>query len=224
MTIKTYITPYLSSHMYMIAENGHCIIIDPCEMDELKRDLSGFTVDYVLLTHEHDDHITGVEWSKKELGAPVLCSKACAVNIKDPRANHSYYFNLMKSLMSDLVKDMSVSLMPFSCTATDTFEDEMSISWQGHSLYLRETPGHSRGGACILLDGKHLFTGDSLMLAQTATCFKGGSLDMYNELTLPWLYSLDSTISVYPGHYEPFLLGERLKDEHYYQEGMRHHG
>ena len=211
MEIRTYTTPYLSSHMYLIVENGHAVIVDPCETPELKRDLEGLTCDWVLLTHEHDDHITGVEWAKQALGARVLCSAVCAENIQDPRTNYSYYYELMKSVMTDLA-DPNSHLTPFSCTATDSFEFEHTLLWQGHTLFLKETPGHSRGGICILLDGKCLFTGDSLMQAEIATRFKGGSLQQYREQTLPYLRSLDADIAVYPGHYGPFRLGRRLTE------------
>lgn len=209
MEILAYTTPYLSSHMYLLRQDGHGVIVDPCEMDALKRDIDGLTIDWVLLTHEHDDHITGVEWAKEALGAPVLCSRSCAESIKDPRANYSYYYELMKSVMQDLA-DPDSTLQPFSCSATDCFEDERMLHWQGHTLLLKETPGHSRGSACILVDGKHLFTGDTLMREETCTRFKGGSMRMLTELTMPWLMSLPGDIEVYPGHYDPFRLGERL--------------
>ncbi|MDO5111459.1 MAG: MBL fold metallo-hydrolase [Clostridia bacterium] len=215
MEILTFTTPYLSSHTYLLTENGHALIIDPCEMEEIKDVLQkeGLQLDRALLTHEHDDHITGVNWVRGTLHVPVLCSAACAHNIQDPRLNYSYYFELTKSAMQELVVDESVTLAPFSCEADESFEVETTIRWQGHTLLLHETPGHSRGCICILVDDAALFTGDTLLPVPTATRYKTGSRKDFNEIAVPYLRSLDPALTVYPGHYAPFNLGERLKSE-----------
>lgn len=215
MEILTFTTPYLSAHCYLLTENGHGVLIDPCEMDEIKAVLQSknIVVDRALLTHEHDDHIIGVDWVKNTLHAPVVCSFSCAANMQDPRINYSYYYELTKSAMDELVTDQSVTIMPFSCTADESFEGKLRLEWQGHTLLLHETPGHTRGSICILLDDRALFTGDTLMPVPTETRFKTGSRKDFNEISVPYLKSLDPALTVYPGHYEPFNLGERLQNE-----------
>lgn len=61
------------------------------------------------------------------------------------------------------------------------------------------TPGHTRGGICILAEG-FLFTGDTLFVGNCGrTDLAGGSdQELFNSLRR--LKSLDGGVKVYPGH------------------------
>ena len=81
----------LHSCMYVITENHHAVVIDPC------KDISsaaGLTVDYLIITHEHYDHIYGVNEWKAATGAKLVCSSACAANIRSAKKNMSRYFDV----------------------------------------------------------------------------------------------------------------------------------
>ena len=82
MEIRRYESGLLSSNMYVVVEGHRAIVIDP--FDDVSP-ATGLTIDYILLTHEHYDHISGVNTWKKATGALVLCSKACAENIQNQR-------------------------------------------------------------------------------------------------------------------------------------------
>ena len=56
MKIFHIISNLISSNMYVLEENNHLILIDPCIIDIR---LENKTVDYIFLTHEHYDHIRG---------------------------------------------------------------------------------------------------------------------------------------------------------------------
>ena len=62
------------------------------------------------------------------------------------------------------------------------------------------TPGHTRDGICLLVDGK-LLTGDTLFVGECGrTDLPGGSSkDLYDSL-FNRLIKLDDNIEVYPGH------------------------
>ena len=60
--IKRYVSGLLSSNMYVIIEGDHAIVIDPFA-DTTPSE--GSIIDYILLTHEHYDHISGVNVWKK---------------------------------------------------------------------------------------------------------------------------------------------------------------
>ena len=79
----------LVSNMYILESNGRYILIDPCVAEI---DIDDNCVDYILLTHEHYDHISGVNHWKERTNATVLCSKNCAKNISNPSKNLSKYF------------------------------------------------------------------------------------------------------------------------------------
>ena len=97
-------------------------------------------------------------------------------------------------------------------TVIDTvFEQEYDFMWGEHSLHLVTTPGHTLGSICIIMDEKYLFTGDSLIPGEPIiTRFPSGDMKAYEEVTKPFLMSLNHEYMVYPGHGESMKLGDML--------------
>lgn len=211
--IERFETCYWQSNMYIIIDDKHCIIVDPCEIETACNMLilNNIVIDYAVLTHEHCDHITGVDWARDN-GAKVICSFECARKIKDPRLNAARYYNDSSQVQKKL-KGTDVPISEnFTCYADICFEHEMLCEWQNHKILLRETPGHSSGSICVLLDNDILFAGDSLLENEpTNTRFPSGSQRMFEEVTLPWIRALDTNVTVYPGHFGEFKLKDRLQ-------------
>jgi len=203
MEIRRYESDLLSSNMYLIVEGGHAIVIDPFRDVSAAQD---FTVDRILLTHEHYDHISGVNAWKQATGASVLCSAACAKGICDSRKNLSRYFDVFCELQTwiklERIPDGDLS---YACEADETFTDRHSFDWRGHAFRLFEMPGHSPGSTGILLDGKHFFSGDSLMEGyEIELRFPGGSRSMWEKIGAPRLAEISDGTYVCPGHFECF--------------------
>lgn len=225
MEIKRTVTDYLKSNMYLITENGHGLLIDPCFDEKLigslkKRDI---ILDYIILTHEHYDHISGVNlWKEAFPRSEVMCNEVCAERIQNPRANSSRYFEAFCQIQTWAKDQKPMSGTEFVCHADRTFTSGDSVIWQDHKLFFKEAPGHSPGSTLIFLDEDILFSGDSLMRDHlAATRFPGGSTKIYNEQTLPFIMSLSESITVYPGHLEIFKLSECLAWKSYYNEKER---
>lgn len=144
--IHTYSFYPIDSRMYILMERKKALIIDPCISEETQLTLNENRVTelLVLLTHEHYNHVSGVNWLPGNFPfVQVVCSSKCA---------------------------------------------EEQWSWEGHSLLLKETPGHSKGSICIILDERYLFSGDSLVTGYpTVTRLPGGSKQEYEAVTLPYL-------------------------------------
>jgi hydroxyacylglutathione hydrolase len=68
------------------------------------------------------------------------------------------------------------------------------------SVKIIYTPGHTYDSICLLVDGKKLFTGDTLFVGECGrTDFPGGNTkNMYESLNR--LQKLSDSIEVYPGH------------------------
>ena len=202
--IRRYESGLLSSNMYVIVAGNHAVVIDPFA------DLtpaSGLQVDTILLTHEHYDHISGVNVWKKARDAPVLCSRACAENIQDPRKNLAYYFKEFCELQTWIKLDSLPEYDPgYSCKADAVFSDEMTFEWQGHRFTLFALPGHSLGSIGILLDEGSFFSGDSLLEnTEISLRIPGGSRKEWERIGLKRLERLPLGLHVYPGHFKEFF-------------------
>lgn len=203
----------LSSNMYVIVEGGHAIVIDPHRSLEA---VQGLTVDKILLTHEHYDHISGVNLYREQGAGPVLCSRACGESITDARKNMASLFEVFCQLQTWVKLDrMPEADEHYVCRADETFEDTFAFDWEGHSFQLFALPGHSQGSIGILLDGDRFFSGDSLMEnSDTELRLPGGSRRQWAAVSLPRLAALPDGIRVYPGHFGDFQLdreGRRLR-------------
>jgi hydroxyacylglutathione hydrolase len=209
--IKRYESELLSSNMYVIVEGKHAIVIDPFE-DTVPA--QGLKIDYIILTHEHYDHISGVNIWKEMTGAPVLCSKACAENIKNPKKNLAYYFKEFCELQTWMELDEIPTLdSEYSCSADQTFENEIDIKWWGHVFKLFEIPGHSLGSIGIMLDGKEFFSGDSLLEnSEIDLRMPGGSRKKWKEIGSKRIKTIPEGTRIWPGHFKEFCLQQVVED------------
>lgn len=197
--------------MYVISHEREAIVVDPYWDEEIKRFfLQNFdTVKYVLLTHEHYDHISGVNSLSNYYHSSVVCSEICSNRIIDPALNLSSYFEDYCSLQMGECIQEGLEVGEYRCSASQTFQGHTEISWKGHKLFLRETPGHSPGSICILMDERVLFSGDTLLLEHSMVSRSpGGSKKKFLKETLPFLLNLPSECLVYPGHYQSFRLSQ----------------
>lgn len=197
----------LASNMYLLEEAGYVIVIDPCG------DLSAYdpalVYDWIFLTHEHYDHISGADVWREHTGARVICSLPCGENLKDSKKNISRYFESYCELQTWMPYEARRTYEPFITCADVAFDGQMELQWHGRHLSLFETPGHSEGSACLLVDGVHLFAGDCLIPGhEPALRFPGGNRKLWKERTLPLLRELPPETMLYPGHLEPCVLAE----------------
>jgi hydroxyacylglutathione hydrolase len=89
---------------------------------------------------------------------------------------------------SQLHKDVSVS-------------DGDIIKIGATTLRVIHTPGHSKDSMCLLLDGRLIFTGDTLFVGNCGRIDLPGSdpVEMYHSL-FQKLIKLDDQLVIYPGH------------------------
>ena len=203
MHIKTFTYNLIDAKMYILLEETSALVIDPNISEDAVRMLNKCGIENikVILTHEHYDHISGVEWLRRQFECEVYCSQKCNANMQSPILNGSKYFKaLFFDKGAEKMKEAS-EVKPMVCYADVIFKGEKKFVWKEHEIIMTETPGHSQGSICILIDNKYLFTGDSLLKDfPVITRLPGGSKKAYEEKTLPYLDSMDRDIYVYPGH------------------------
>lgn len=201
----------IDSRMYLVISNNKALIIDPCvNTDALQLLKDKNIMDVIILpTHEHYDHISGINWMKENFRCRVIAIDRCAQNLSDPKRNASAYFDALLFFTSPETKIAGDYIQPYSCEADETFNDYKCFNWENHKIEIIHSPGHSDGSVCILIDNIFVFTGDSLIKGkQTITRLPGGSKKKYAEITLPFLKSLPKDSIIFPGHGEAGYIHE----------------
>lgn len=202
-TLYVYDLEVIDSRMYMMREGDEILLVDPCENESLLERIRGAKHALVYLTHEHYDHISGVNWIRKKIDCEVWCTESCAGRLAEPRLNLSRTFPFL--FLQDREKYEYVRThmdRGFTCKADRTFETENKMTWKGHSLYMRKTAGHSPGSSMLLLDETILFAGDSLLGNGLELKSLGADEACYRTQVLPYIKDLEPDIPVCPGHGE----------------------
>ncbi len=196
----------VESNCYIFSEDGKALIIDPNSFEEIDRILKEqkLSPEWVILTHEHCDHMAGLEDLRKKYPVKVLATRACSKGIGSTRENMS----AMMEVYLHFRGIEKVSYAPFSCKEADvTFDGEYELHWQGHSFKLCAVPGHTKGSCCIWWNEKNLFSGDYLIPGeQVITRLPGGDEDGYENFGRAWLKKLPEGLRIFPGHGEDYIL------------------
>ena len=164
-----------------------CCVIDPgytpdVILEELRR--LGLTLDAILLTHCHFDHVGGV----RELAAETDCKVyLCPEDLTMPpmfTGGKLHY--------------------------THTYEEGDVLSLAGLTIQVIQTPGHTPGSVCLLVENT-MFSGDTLFAGSCGrTDLPGGNWTAIRK-SLIRLSSLESNYWIRPGHGESTTLAEEKR-------------
>ncbi len=180
LTIYQVSRPARGCLSYVVASAGKAIVVDPLRhllpYLELSRG-KGFTIEAVIDTHGHADHISG---------GPVLAARTGA----------SYYLHPY-----DAVHPMDV--LP-GAVAYEYIREGQLFPVGRQALEALHIPGHTLGLVALRIDDRYLFTGDSIFIKSIARPDLGGKAETWAPLhgrSLRRLLGLPGGITVLPGHY-----------------------
>lgn len=197
--------PVIHANMYVMLDGNSALVIDPSvrgDAGQLLREaqISNCTI---VLTHEHYDHISGVNHLRELFSCQVICSQACAERISSPHKNCAAYFNaLFLGQNSQDQKRIAREIdTQYFCQSDITYTNRMEMQWRGLAISLTETPGHSPGSQIIEIENRWYFTGDSLIPGQNViTRLPGGNRKQYDSATRPYLGTIAHGSVIFPGH------------------------
>ncbi len=180
-------------------EQRRMCAIDPgAEPDQLLRHIAKeeLSLEAILVTHGHFDHIGGVKGLVEATGAPVYCAAEVAPVLEGIEECPAFG-QKMSAVAAEAVKVVA---------------DGDTVEVGSLSIKVLSTPGHAVGSLTFDIDG-HLFCGDLLFYRSVGrTDFPGG--DFATLLTsIQRLASLyPASTPIHPGHQWSTTLGEELAE------------
>jgi len=215
MILETRAAPPFMKNGFVIGceETREGVVIDPGDDVELLLDAveqHGLSIRYILLTHAHLDHITGVRRAKEVLGAPVVLHR---------NDNFLYEGVVQQGQMFGLEIDAQPPV--------DRFYDGPGPWVFGrYAAWVHHTPGHCPGGVCLAVGrddeaGRALFVGDTLFAGGIGrTDLPGGSLPTLLRSIREVLFSFPDETVVYSGHGEPTTIGREKRTNPFLNPGQ----
>jgi len=180
------------------------VVIDPGDdVDLLLEAVEQHDLDirYILLTHAHLDHVTGVGRAKNVLGAPVVLHRD---------DNVLYEAVVEQGRMFGLAVDAQPPVDRF-------YDGPGPWTFGRYAAWMYHTPGHCPGGVCLAVGrddtaGRTLFVGDTLFAGGIGrTDLPGGSLPTLLRSIREVLFGFPDETVVYSGHGEPTTIGREKR-------------
>ena len=193
MNVKTLTVGYMGTNCYILwAENGSkCLVIDPGYEPEHILETAeslGLTIEAILLTHGHYDHVGGVRQLAADTGCDVYLNTAdCTM---PPRMTDGPLYH------------------------THAYSGGQTLNLAGLKIDVMATPGHTPGCVCLICE-KNIFCGDTLFAGSCGRTDLPGGDTAAMRASLARLNSIEGNYFIYPGHGPASTLSEEKRHNPY---------
>ena len=176
-----------------------CILIDPADQgQQIYNALSknGFTIQAILLTHGHFDHIWGANEVRSLAGVKM------------------YAYEQEKELLNSEKLNVSKGAgRPYTVEADVYLKDGETLTVADMTCKCIATPGHTAGSCCYYFeDAGILVSGDTLFQESVGrTDLPTGNMRTLMNSVKQKLFVLPDETKVYPGHGESTTIGYEKK-------------
>lgn len=186
----------VQANCYLVMENHHALIIDPADilpnLDEILTQ-NDCTLDAIVLTHAHFDHISGVDKIVNKFGCDVYLNP-----------------NEFDFLLDSDLNSSSAFYMDVTCNANAKPLIEGKNEIAGFEVEAIYCPGHSIGSTVLKIEDC-LFTGDVLFQGSIGRMdLATGSVTSMKQ-SLKKLVQFNKDYKVYPGHGPTTSLSQEKK-------------
>lgn len=180
-------------------ETKKAIVIDPADNGKLiydKLTQNGFSVEAILLTHGHFDHIWGSKELRELSGAKI------------------YALDKEQTLCESVDNNLSAMVgRAYTVVPDEYVVDGAELTFDNISFKVIATPGHTIGSCCYYVEKAGiLISGDTLFQESTGrTDFPTGSMSSIVRSIREKLFVLPDDTKVYPGHGDSTTIGYEKK-------------
>lgn len=188
MKHKTFnVLPEFGTNTYLLWDetSKEAMIIDPANQSRaLLEAIKDLNLKFIVNTHGHGDHIGGNKFLKENTQAKLAIHELDAPMLTDSSKNLSTHWG------ANLV-----------CPEADIkLRDDDFLQLGENKVKIIHTPGHSRGGICLLVEDL-LFCGDTLFAESIGrTDLPGGDYSTIIRSIKEKLFILNDKTKVLPGH------------------------
>ena len=197
---------YTDENTYLVYDGNTAFVIDPgYKTDGILKAAADVktTIQYILITHCHYDHIEFMEDLREKTNAKLVSGDKTSINITDPDINLT---------LAGLGKAVSAKKSDIILKDGETLPVG---NMQVKCIY---TPGHTNCGTCYLIEN-HLFSGDTLFLRNCGRWdLPTGDEETLIRSVKNKIYTLDDEIIIHPGHGEQTTVGYEKKFNLYIKE------
>ncbi len=179
----------MNGYIVGCAATGRAAIIDPgFDADKILQCVaaSGLTVEQILLTHGHQDHISALAAVGRATAAPARI--------------HRGDLALMGSLASQIEGELAAG-------------DVVDIGQLRFEV--RSTPGHTVGGISLVHE-EMAFVGDALFAGSLGGTRSVSNYRMQCQAVAEKLLALDANVALFPGHGPATTVGEERENNPFF--------
>lgn len=206
MILETRAVPPFLKNGYVVGceDTRQAVLIDPGdEVHDLLTAIEHHQLEvrYILLTHAHLDHVSGVAVARRALDVPVWLHK-------------DDLFLYEGVVQQGMMFGISVERQP----KPDRFyADDQKIEFGSYQVAVHHTPGHCPGGVCLAVKHRRrpdtsLFVGDTLFAGSIGrTDLPGGDMTTLLASIRDVLFSFPDETPVHSGHGPATTIGREKK-------------
>lgn len=191
-----------NTYFYIDEKTNHGFLIDPgFESEKILSIIeeNNWTIEAILITHGHFDHIGEVSEIRDKLNCKVYVGENAYIYLEDPKYNLGYYY------------EKNIVIRDYITLA----EGEKLCLDSNPSFYLKlmETPGHTADSVIYVNEDDNIaFVGDTIFKGTCGRTDLPGSSSEQMKESLKKIFKLNKDMVLYPGHSESTTIGEEINN------------
>ncbi len=190
---------HIDQNCYLICCGADAVVIDPSYEPRILEALEQIAPQeiLILLTHEHYDHIAGVNQLRQRWNCRVVCSQICSGLIRSPKTNKARFYDRLFIFrpIEERRRIHKIIDPQYVCYADQTFQNRLVLKFHELEIHMQTVDVHSPGSVVITIDHSLTFTGDGWL---------GDVIEHAGRKILPDAQYRVNRI-VFPGHGLPMI-------------------